>query len=1049
MNDAKNTVCPQCGAPLPADAPAGLCPRCLMAVNLAEPTAFTGDDGASAETAKTVPSPEEIAQHFPNFDILECLGRGGMGVVYKARQKSLNRLVALKILAPEREKDEAFARRFAVEAETLAKLNHPGIVTIFDFGRSGGLFYLVMEFVDGVTLRQLLKTGRVAPREALAVVPQICDALQFAHDHGIIHRDIKPENILLDRRGRVKVADFGLAKLIGPETPPAGPPSPGADAAAPGAETAALTDAGKVMGTPQYMAPEQKDNPSEVDHRADIYALGVVFYQLLTGELPGQTIEPPSRKVQIDVRLDEIVLRALEKAPGRRYSQASALKTQLETLAESPASAPSGAPLPAKDQRYPVTAMVAWAMVPLLLFRRPVVDLVAVAITVLGWSAVSSIRRSEGRLRGLRTAFFLGMAFPLFALNTNLVAVSARYVLRPDAPFRFFFGGRFSALPAGMVTAALCFLADWLVIRVAWRAIKRPPRGAAIRWPAALRWSRKNGLRAGAVILAVILGLLLIRHRLVQSSRERAARDYVEATEVNSAPARTFVGHYSSGTVELIALAKFPATNSPQWRPDGGPFAGEFPFEPGTIWNPGEQKEMAREVAFRITDTSGTISPAVVRFGPGAEIALAGSWFRPPGPGAPASYFDQRFVCPPDANTADVSLGLATGPWETFIRLNHRGQGDGGQGTSKGEFEASYSAVAGSGENFAVSCLYTKTNEWETRMTYLNREGVMVTIPEASRTLGVANALISFPAAEFAQITEFELQRRRYEWVEFHNVAVRPDVPMVVEVVNATKLPPEPFLLTTPPELRFLAWQDQWETNHPAAAWLPNGLPVTNVTDLNLLRAVAPARCDAAALHLANPPRFLLLWFSHPLFDPETWSEVTLLDEHDQAIRPAAGAMSATGVELPSERNGGLAWVRGALSVGDGTNTPARINVHLRYTVGPLENIQEVPPDNQTMMSLEGGSQVNGVGQDAEGNAFLSIAVNAAGRNNRRFGAHLVTRDGRELASSASASSGNADAGVRVERFEFNARLAEVAHFQVGDRLIWDKQWNAVALPTN
>jgi serine/threonine protein kinase/capsular polysaccharide biosynthesis protein len=291
------------------------------------------------------PTPAEIAQHFPSFDILECLGRGGMGVVYKARQKSLNRLVALKILAPEREKDAAFAQRFAVEAETLAKLNHPGIVTIYDFGQTNGLFYLVMEFVDGVTLRRLLEGNRVSPREALAIVPQICDALQYAHDQGIVHRDIKPENILLDRRGRLKVADFGLAKLVGGTPQPLTPslsPSDGERVAGRLGEgrTPALTDAGKVMGTPTYMAPEQAEQPAAVDHRADIYALGVVFYQMLTGELPGKPLQPPSRKVQIDVRLDEVVLQALEQEPQRRYQQASQVKTALETIAATPAPPP-------------------------------------------------------------------------------------------------------------------------------------------------------------------------------------------------------------------------------------------------------------------------------------------------------------------------------------------------------------------------------------------------------------------------------------------------------------------------------------------------------------------------------------------------------------------------------------------------------------------------------------------------------------------------------------------------------------------------------------
>jgi Tfp pilus assembly protein PilF/predicted Ser/Thr protein kinase len=316
--------CPQCGTPLPTGALAGLCPACLLKM------------GAAADTVSDArqppfnpPSVTELAAKFPQLEILELIGKGGMGAVYKARQKELDRIVALKILPPGIGDDPAFAGRFAREAKALAKLNHPGIVTIYDFGRADGLFYFLMEFVDGMTLRRLLHTGRIAPREALAIVPQICDALQFAHDQGIVHRDIKPENILLDRRGRVKVADFGLAKLVGVGNEPAA-----AGEAAAGSPM--LTESGKVMGTPNYMAPEQVEHPSEVDNRADIYALGVVFYQMLTGELPGKKIAPPSSKVQIDVRLDEVVLRALEKNPTLRYQQASEIKTQVETISQTP-----------------------------------------------------------------------------------------------------------------------------------------------------------------------------------------------------------------------------------------------------------------------------------------------------------------------------------------------------------------------------------------------------------------------------------------------------------------------------------------------------------------------------------------------------------------------------------------------------------------------------------------------------------------------------------------------------------------------------------------
>ena len=211
--------CSTCGKALEASAPGGLCPECLIKVGLGSGV----DSGADTETHATrrdfVPPPvEKLGPLFPQLEILELIGKGGMGAVYKARQRELDRIVALKILPPDIGQDAAFAERFAREARALAKLNHPGIVTLYEFGRADGLYFFLMEYVDGVNLRRLLAGGRVSAREALAIVPQICDALQYAHDQGIVHRDIKPENLLLDRRGRVKVADFGLAKIVGNQT---------------------------------------------------------------------------------------------------------------------------------------------------------------------------------------------------------------------------------------------------------------------------------------------------------------------------------------------------------------------------------------------------------------------------------------------------------------------------------------------------------------------------------------------------------------------------------------------------------------------------------------------------------------------------------------------------------------------------------------------------------------------------------------------------------------------------------------------------------------
>ena len=319
-----DSKCPLCGVPLPVDAVNGCCPRCLMAGAM-QPT-------QAGETAPPIPAltPEELAPHFPQLEILECLGRGGMGVVYKARQKSLNRLVALKLLAPERADDPQFAARFEKEAHALAALNHPNIVGVHDFGQVGGFYFLLMEFVDGVNLRQLFQTKRLTPKEALSIVPPVCEALQCAHDHGIVHRDIKPENLLIDKSGTVKIADFGIAKIV--ERTSEFVPSAAED---PALESRATFP----LGTPAYAAPEQANGTA--DHRADIYSLGVVLYEMLTGERPKENITPPSKRVQVDIRIDEIVLRALEKTPELRYQTAVEFRTQVETVAQQPA-VPSG-----------------------------------------------------------------------------------------------------------------------------------------------------------------------------------------------------------------------------------------------------------------------------------------------------------------------------------------------------------------------------------------------------------------------------------------------------------------------------------------------------------------------------------------------------------------------------------------------------------------------------------------------------------------------------------------------------------------------------------
>jgi len=262
------------------------------------------------------PSPKELARILPQYQIEDMLGAGGMGAVYKGRQVALDRPVAIKILPAEMNDNEQFIARFWREARTLAKLQHPGIVAIYDFGQtSEGHLYFVMEFVEGTDLRRLLRASKLEPEQALDLIGQICDALQTAHRQGVVHRDIKPENILITLDGKVKLADFGLARPITEDT-------------------SALTMTNMTMGTPDYMSPEQRNGES--DQRSDIYALGIVLYELLTGKRPHGVFDPPSRKVQVDVRIDEVVLKALQEEPERRYQHVSEFKTDVERIRSTP-----------------------------------------------------------------------------------------------------------------------------------------------------------------------------------------------------------------------------------------------------------------------------------------------------------------------------------------------------------------------------------------------------------------------------------------------------------------------------------------------------------------------------------------------------------------------------------------------------------------------------------------------------------------------------------------------------------------------------------------
>ncbi len=253
----------------------------------------------------------------PGYTIEKLLGRGGMGAVYKGVQSNLDRPVAIKILPPGvDQEDPSFAERFKNEARLMARLNNPAVVSVHDFGlTTDGLLYFAMEYVDGTDVSQMIRSqGKLPPDHALAITAHVCDALSAAHELGIVHRDIKPANVLINMKGQVKVADFGLAKIEDPGQH-------------------GLTKTGYAMGTPDFVAPEVLMLGSHIDGRADLYAVGVMLYQMLTGEVPRGAFKPATARLPgLDPRFDPIILKAMQSDREERYQSSTELRRDLDVI---------------------------------------------------------------------------------------------------------------------------------------------------------------------------------------------------------------------------------------------------------------------------------------------------------------------------------------------------------------------------------------------------------------------------------------------------------------------------------------------------------------------------------------------------------------------------------------------------------------------------------------------------------------------------------------------------------------------------------------------
>lgn len=285
------------------------------------------------------PTVEELQKHFTQFRIEKYVAGGGMGAVYRATQVSVDRTVAIKILPPELARDEKFRERFAMEAKAMAKLSHPNVVQLYDFGQDGDIVWMAQEWISGRTVEDvLLEEGALAPAEAAALVAQACEGLGYAHRQGIVHRDVKPANMMEDRAGRVKVMDFGLAR------------------ATHGDEPSLRADTGERYATTEYAGPEIWELDREPDHRVDIFALGVLLFEALTGTRPTETFRAPSQvRPGLDPRYDAIVIRSLQRKPENRYDSCEEFLAALREVVTTPTSDPPVAtPVRSADKQEPL-----------------------------------------------------------------------------------------------------------------------------------------------------------------------------------------------------------------------------------------------------------------------------------------------------------------------------------------------------------------------------------------------------------------------------------------------------------------------------------------------------------------------------------------------------------------------------------------------------------------------------------------------------------------------------------------------------------------------
>ncbi|MGC8885708.1 MAG: protein kinase domain-containing protein [Verrucomicrobiia bacterium] len=750
--------CQRCGAIIPEDAPRGLCPKCLLSEVAA------AKDVSDATATSEIPSFEKIKLAFPQLEIIELIGKGGMGFVYKARQPNLDRFVALKILPNKLARDPLFAERFNREGRVLAKLNHPNIVAIYDFGQAGEFYYLLMEYVDGLNLRQAMQLGKFSPTEALRIVPQICEALQYAHLQGILHRDIKPENILIDAQGNVKITDFGIAKLIGEHK-----------------KDITLTGTGTVLGTPHYMAPEQIETPNKVDQRADIYSLGVVFYEMLTGELPLGRFEPPSAKTPVSKAVDEVVFKSLERDKEKRFKSAQEVKTKVEHISESPGgesisveqTVTQTAAQPQKLSPYALwsASLTGFGMVLfLILFLLLSTAMHGISITVtlfailpgllfcvagmiLGWIALGKMRAEPGRWIGLPLAVFGVLAFPLTTLTVVLVGFPYMMLITPKPSLVV-------NIVALTIPCIVLAFAMWAVMKTkAWaKGEDKIPAGS----------------KKFIVIFSLMVFCVMLLMRFVSGEKDYSKRYSTQTSALSGIVSKSPIADggdiLQEGVVEVVGICDAKNPNL-WWSSDGRKrvdidakrFGDQIRFGQSAgnkdyliLWR-FNRDEKGAGISF--------VCPGSESFGYANELNDSNCLLH-------VSY-------PKDIGKAErIYVGVADGEWETIAEAP-RGVSASSMFTRDGlEWKIAFfdtTVDINSNINQMVSCQVKNANLYQFRIVGITSDRTELMPVQSSMSVNIKAVFKKEKYGEkLDDIKKFRLQIRKYRWATF-DVALSPE----------------------------------------------------------------------------------------------------------------------------------------------------------------------------------------------------------------------------------------------------------------------------------